>query len=68
MNDEDAPKVPKRGEAAWKAAKDGVAERNERAHQAAVAERKAHQQNADKLREAANAKRAARIRPGPDAR
>jgi hypothetical protein len=68
MNTEDAPKIPKRGEAAWKAMKEGVAERNEQAHKAAVAERKAHQLNADRLKQAASAKRAARIRPGPDAR
>jgi hypothetical protein len=68
MADQEAPKVPKRGEAAWKAVKEGVAERNERARRAATEERKAHRLNADRLKQAASAKRAARVRQSPDAR
>jgi hypothetical protein len=67
MSAEDAPKVPKRGEAAWKAVKEGVAERNEQAHKAAVEERKAHRANADRLKRAASDKRAAKVRPDYDA-
>jgi hypothetical protein len=61
-----APKVPKRGEAAWKEVKDGVAERNEAAKKAARQERKDHLQNADDLRRAAGAKRAANLRERQD--
>jgi hypothetical protein len=58
MAEKSGPQVPKRGEAAWKAVKEGVAERNEAASKAAKLERKAHIENADKLRRAAGAKRA----------
>jgi hypothetical protein len=61
-----APKVPKRGDAAWKEVKDGVAERNEAAKKAARQERKDHLQNADDLRRAAGAKRAANLRERQD--
>jgi hypothetical protein len=66
MTAQEAPKVPKRGEAAWKAVKEGVAERNEQAKKAAKLERKAHLQNADELRRAAGVKRQANVRPRPD--
>lgn len=55
------PAVPKRGEAAWKAVKESVAERNEQATKLAQQERRAHRQNADALIRAAGAKRQARI-------
>jgi hypothetical protein len=67
MASQEAPKVPKRGEAAWKAMKEGVAERNEAARKAAKQERKEHLQNADDLKRAAVAKRQANVRPRPDA-
>ena len=57
----------KRGDAAWKAMKDGVAERNEAARKAAREERKEHTQNADELRRAVAAKRQANVRPLPGA-
>lgn len=60
---EDGPKVPARGDAAWKNVKDGVAERNEQAKKLAKQERKDHLANADKLRHAANAKRQAAVKP-----
>jgi hypothetical protein len=66
MTSSDAPKVPKRGEAAWKAMKDGVAERNEATKKAAKQERKLHLQNADDLRRAAGVKRQENVRPRPD--
>ena len=66
MSSQDAPKVPKRGEAAWKAMKEGVAERNEAARRAGKQERKEHLQNADDLKRAAVAKRQANVRPRPD--
>jgi hypothetical protein len=66
MASQEAPKVPKRGEAAWKAVKEGVAERNEAAKKAAKQERKDHLQNADDLRRAAGVKRQANVRPRPD--
>ena len=66
MSDQEAPKVPKRGEAAWKAVKEGVAERNEQAKRAAKQERAAHLQNTGELRKAAGEKRAANVRPRPD--
>jgi hypothetical protein len=65
MTSQDAPKVPKRGEAAWKQMKDGVAERNEAARKAAKQERKGHVQNAEALRRAVAAKRQANVRPAP---
>jgi hypothetical protein len=68
MSELDGPKVPKRGDAAWKAVKEGVAERNELAKKAARKEREAHIQNADTLRRAAGVKRQANVRPGPEAR
>ena len=37
-----AAQKPKRGEAAWKAAKEAVAERNERARKTAKKDRQAH--------------------------
>ena len=58
MAEKSGPQVPKRGEAAWKAVKEGVAERNEAASKAAKIERKEHRATADKLRRAAGAKRA----------
>jgi hypothetical protein len=61
MSDQEPPKVPKRGEAAWKAVKEGVAERNEQAKKLAQQERKAHRANADTLMRAAGAKRQARV-------
>jgi hypothetical protein len=67
MTSQEAPKVPKRGEAAWKEMKEGVAERNEAARKAAKQERKEHLQNADDLKRAAVAKRQANVRPLPDA-
>jgi hypothetical protein len=66
MASQESPKVPKRGEAAWKAVKEGVAERNEAAKKAAKQERKEHLQNADDLRRAAGVKRQANVRPRPD--
>lgn len=66
MSDQTGPKVPKRGDAAWKAVKEGVAERNAAAKKAAQQERKDHLQNTDELRRAAGAKRAANVRPRPD--
>ena len=66
MASQEAPKVPKRGEAAWKAVKEGIAERNEAASKAAKIERKDHLQNADDLRRAAGVKRQANVRPRPD--
>jgi hypothetical protein len=66
MADQDGPIVPKRGEAAWKQVKDGVAERNEQAKKLAKQVRKDHLQNADELRRAAGAKRAANVTPRPD--
>jgi len=60
---EDGPKVPVRGEAAWKSIKEGVAERNEQAKKLAKQERKDHLANADKLRLVANAKRQAKVKP-----
>ena len=68
MSELDGPKVPKRGDAAWKAVKEGVAERNEQTKKDAKKVREAHLQNADSLRRAAGVKRQARVRPGPDAR
>ena len=60
---ENGPKVPIRGEAAWKSVKEGVAERNEAARKVAHEERKNHLANADKLKRAATAKRQANVRP-----
>jgi hypothetical protein len=68
MSDHEPPKVPKRGEAAWKAVKEGVAERNELAKKLARQERKDHLENADNLRRAAGVRRAARVRPVPPVR
>src|SRR3954470_5564624 len=62
---EDGPKVPVRGEAAWKSIKEGVAERNEQAKKLAKQERKDHLANADKLRLVANAKRQAKVKREP---
>ena len=67
MSGQDAPKVPKRGEAAWKAVKEGVAERNEAASKLAKAERKEHLQNAADLKRAAGLKRQEHVRPMPEA-
>jgi hypothetical protein len=67
MTSQDAPNVPKRGDAAWRAMKEGVAERNEAARKAAKQERREHLQNADELRRAAVARRQANVRPLPDA-
>jgi hypothetical protein len=66
MSSEGAPKVPKRGDAAWKEMKDGVAERNDAAKKAAKLERKGHLQNAEDLRRAVAAKRQENVRPRPD--
>jgi hypothetical protein len=66
MSDQSGPKVPKRGEAAWKAVKEGVAERNAAAKKAGQQERREHLQNTDALRKQAGAKRAANVRPRPD--
>jgi hypothetical protein len=63
MGDQNGPNVPKRGDAAWKAVKDGVAERNEQTKKAAQLERKEHLQNADKLRRAAGVKRQENVGP-----
>jgi hypothetical protein len=63
MGDQNGPNVPKRGEAAWKQVKEGVAERNEQAKKAAKQERKDHLQNADKLRRAAGVKRQENVGP-----
>jgi hypothetical protein len=60
---ENGPKVPIRGDAAWKNVKDGVAERNEAAKKLARQERKDHLANADKLRLVASAKRQANVKP-----
>jgi hypothetical protein len=60
MNDSN---LTQRGDAAWKAARDGVAERNEAASKSAREERKEHLANADRLRRAASAKRQARVKP-----
>ena len=57
----------KRGDAAWKAMKDGVAERNEAARKAARQERKEHVENAGELRRAVAAKRQENVRPRPGA-
>jgi hypothetical protein len=61
VSDDKAPVVPKRGEAAWKAVKDGVAARNEAAKRAGKEERQEHLRNAQQLRGEANARRAARV-------
>lgn len=61
MSDQEAPRVPKRGEAAWKAVKEGVAERNEQAKKHGQQERKAQRENAAALMRAAGAKRQARV-------
>ena len=61
MSDQEPPKVPKRGEAAWKAVKEGVAERNEQARKLGQQERKAQRENAAALMRAAGAKRQARV-------
>jgi hypothetical protein len=66
MAGQNAPQVPKRGEAAWKAVKEGVAARNEAASKAAKQERKDHLKNTDELRKAAGVKRQAKVRPRPD--
>jgi hypothetical protein len=66
MSEQDGPKVPKRGEAAWKAVKEGVAERNEATKKLAKQERKDHLLNADALRRAAGVKRQENVRPRPD--
>jgi hypothetical protein len=66
MASQEAPKVPKRGDAAWKAMKEGVAERNEAARKAAKQERKGHVENAEELRRVVAAKRQANVRPRPD--
>ena len=63
MTTKDGPNVPKRGEAAWKAVKEGVAERNEAAKKVAQAERKVHLANADELRRQAGVKRQAKVKP-----
>jgi hypothetical protein len=63
MTTKDGPNVPKRGEAAWKAVKEGVAERNEAAKKIAQAERKVHLANADELRRQAGVKRQAHVKP-----
>lgn len=66
MSVQDGPKVPKRGEAAWKAVKEDVAARNEQAKKAAKIERAGHMQNAIDLRKAGNERRAANVIPRPD--
>jgi hypothetical protein len=63
MTTKDGPNVPKRGEAAWKAVKEGVAERNEAAKKVARAERKLHLENAGELRRLAGVKRQANVKP-----
>jgi hypothetical protein len=63
MTTKDGPNVPKRGEAAWKAVKEGVAERNEAAKKLAQAERKVHLANADELRRKAGVKRQENVKP-----
>ena len=63
MGDQNGPNVPKRGDAAWKAVKDGVAERNEAASKLAKQQRKEALANADKLKRAASAKRQANVQP-----
>lgn len=52
----EAPVVPKRGEAAWKAAKESIADRNDKARKAGKAQREASE------RQAAEARRAADLR------
>jgi hypothetical protein len=64
MGDQNGPNVPKRGDAAYRAMRDGVAERNEQASKLAKQERKAALANADKLKRAASAKRQANVKPG----
>ena len=66
MSAQDSPQVPKRGEAAWKAVKDGVAARNDEARKTARREREAHESNTRELRKQENARRAANVRPRPD--
>ena len=66
MSDQEGPKVPKRGDAAWKAEKDGIAARNDQARKAARLEREAHQQNTRELRRQSNERRAANVTPRPD--
>jgi len=66
MTTKDGPNVPKRGEAAWKAVKEGVAERNEAAKKLAQAERKVHLANADELRRKAGVKRQENVKPRQD--
>jgi hypothetical protein len=68
MPDQNGPNVPKRGDAAWKAVKDSVAERNEQAKKLAKQERKVHLANADKLRRAAGVKRQENVGPEYHAR
>jgi hypothetical protein len=68
MPEQNGPNVPKRGDAAWKAVKEGVAARNEQAKKLAKQERKDHLQNADKLRRAAGVKRQENVSPEYEAR
>jgi hypothetical protein len=68
MPEQNGPNVPKRGDAAWKAVKEGVAARNEQAKKVAKQERKDHLQNADKLRRAAGVKRQENVSPEYEAR
>jgi len=50
----EAGKVPKRGEAAWKAAKDSIADRNEAARKAGMKQRQAEEGKKMEMRRAAD--------------
>jgi hypothetical protein len=56
-----APEVPKRGEAAWRAAKDEIAKRNEAASQRARAKRQAVYDEQTKRRNAAEKRERAEL-------
>ncbi len=52
----DTSKVPKRGEAAWKAAKDSIADRNDAARKAGMKQRQAEEGRKMEIRRAAEAR------------
>jgi hypothetical protein len=65
MNDEpqpqDAPPPAKRGEAAWKEMRDGIAERNAKARKAGKQRREAHELQQAQSRRAAEQRRMAEL-------
>jgi hypothetical protein len=64
MSDQPEGPAPKRGEAAWKEARDRVAERNARAKKAGKQEREAYERGQNDARRAAELRRTGELARG----